>query len=260
VEDMGRTAQLLLAVSLLGAVLLGPAARPATAESNNSALSPYWGRSITQWADLIAYYGGTRGLDPDLIAAMIYEESHGNAGLISSAGAVGLMQIMPREVKGFEWRPPRAELLESSVNLFWGTRTFGQVLQQAEGSVDRALAAYNGGWEQEMLRAPQIYKSKVLDHYARALAARAGYDARSMKAWKLVVDIHSSGGLSRRHILKSDGTTLDGAGFDLSKLPDSTPHAVTYSAIDDDNTAWLVETWLIVEPIEGGTPDDHGTY
>src|SRR3972149_1021644 len=136
---------------------------------------------------------------------MIYEESHALRNQISTAGAVGLMQVMPREA-GFSWRPTRAELLSPSVNLFWGTRTISLVLQQAEGSLDRALAAYNGGWEQETLRAPQIYKSKVLDHYARALAARAGYNARLMKGWMLVLSIQSSAGLSRRVILKSDGS------------------------------------------------------
>jgi len=50
------------------------------------------------------------------------------------------------------------------------------------------------------------------------------------------------------------------AEYDLAKLPASTPHAMAYSAIDAGGAAWLVEAWIIVEPIEGGTPNGRGTY
>lgn len=255
---MRKLAKLVLAVSLLAALQFSPTARPAAADTT-SALSPYWGPTIARWDDLIAFYAGMRGLDPDLVASIIFEESHGLPDEVSVVGAVGLMQIMPRET-GFAWRPGAAELLKPSVNLYWGTRTFSQVVQQAEGSLSRALAAYNGGWEQEHVRAPQVFSGKVLDHYTRAIAARAGYRGRSMKAWTLVLDIQSSAGLAQVNTIRSDGTVDPDADFDLAKLPRSTPHATAYAVIDPDGVAWLVEAWVIVEPIEGGTPGGRGIY
>ncbi|HLF29105.1 MAG TPA: transglycosylase SLT domain-containing protein [Anaerolineae bacterium] len=257
---MRKPAYLTLVVVLLSALLLTPDVRRATADtSSTSSLSSYWGPTIRQWDALIAYYAGQRGLDPDLIASLIYEESHGLPNQISAVGAVGLMQIMPQET-GFAWRPKRAELLKPAVNLYWGTRTLGQVIQQAEGSLFRALAAYNGGWEQEHLRATQFFAVKVLDHYARAIAARGGYDAQSLEEWTLVFDIRSSAGLMRVDQVQWDGTVEADTTFDLSELPASTPHATAYSLIDPNNVAWLIEVWVIVKPIEGGTPAGRGTY
>jgi len=256
---MIRHLRLTLAVVLVLTLTL-PGARPARAEFASPLLSPYWGPTITQWDELIAYYAGLRGLDPDLVASIIFEESHGLPNQISKVGAVGLMQIMPKEA-GFTWRPATADLIEPGVNLFWGTRTFSQVVQQAEGGLSRALAAYNGGWDQIDLRAPKIFAGKVLDHYARAIAARAGFDARSLKAWTLVLDIRTSDGLLRVDVIRSDGTYQPDADFALSRLPDSTPHGMAYSAIDANNVAWMVEAWVIVEPLEGRSPDwDRGTY
>ena len=255
---MSQPAKLLLAALLLGLTLVSPAVQPVAADTTLS-LSPYWGQTIARWEDLIAHYAGQRGLDPDLVAAIIFEESHGLPSRISAVGAVGLMQIMPRET-GFSWRPAAVELLNPGVNLYWGTRTFAQVVQQAEGSLNRALAAYNGGWEQEHLRSTQVFAVKVLDHYARAIAASAGFNARSMKKWSLVLDIQTSAGLKRIQTIQSDGTIDLDAEYDLAKLPESTPHAMAYSAIDAGGAAWLVEAWVIVEPIEGGTPTGRGTY
>jgi hypothetical protein len=255
---MDKRVKLALVVCLLMA-MFSTAPRPAAAETS-SLLSPYWGTTITQWDDLIVRYSGQRGIDPDLIASIIFEESHGFPNQISFAGAVGLMQIMPQEA-GFSWRPTRDELLLPAANLSWGTRTFSQVMQQAEGSMSRALAAYNGGWGQVDYRGPKAFAGRVIDHYARAIAARAGYDAKSMKAWSLVLDVRSSSGLARIDLVRSDGTTEANAEFDLARLPDSAPHATAFSAIGKSNTAWFIEAWVIVEPAEGRTINpERGSY
>jgi hypothetical protein len=256
---MRKLTRLLLVAWLSVATLVLPAGRSVVAESGTSLLSPYWSSTISRWSELIAYHAGQRGLDPDLVAAIIYEESHGLPNQVSIVGAVGLMQVMPKET-GFPWRPSASELLKPSINLAWGTRTFSQVVQQAEGSLNRALAAYNGGWEQENLRAPRIFSGKVLDHYARAIAARAGYNAQAMKAWTLVLDIQTSAGLKRVQTIGSDGTGELDSDFDLSELPASTPHATAYSIIDAGNVAWYVEAWVIIEPIEGSTSGGRGAY
>lgn len=256
---MDRRFNLALAVMLLLATAFTPGPKIALADSAVS-LSPYWGATITQWSDLIAQYAGQQGLDSDLVAAIIYEESQGHPQRISIVGAVGLMQLMPYET-GFTWRPTTQELLSPTVNVQWGTRTFSQIMRQAEGNVKNALAAYNGGWDQIELRAPQHYSGKVLDHFARSIAMRAGYDGRALKAWKLIFDVRTSYGLQRIDRAASDGTLEVSVDFDLGKLPASTPHATAYSMIDAEGVAWMVEAWVIVEPIEGLSPNPaRGVY
>jgi hypothetical protein len=255
---MNKRLSIVLLVSLLAAVFASPDVRLAKAET--PVLSPYWGPNITRWAELTARYAGQRGLDPDLVSAIIYEESHGLPNQISVVGAVGLMQIMPREA-GFSWRPTRGELLNPAANLAWGTGTFSQILQTGKGSISRALAAYNGGWEQEAIPSTQAFAVRVLDHYARAIAARFGFDAHAMKAWTLVIDVRSSAGVAHIDVIKSDSTINLNTQFDLAALPASTPRAATYSAIDADGNAWLIDAWVIVEPIEGRTLQfGRGTY
>ncbi len=88
------------------------------------------------------------GIDPFLLAALIHQESLFNPEAISSAGAVGLMQIMRRTFKstvkrmGGEFSNP----YDPEENLKVGIRHFSELLNYY-GSVPLALAAYNAGRE-----------------------------------------------------------------------------------------------------------------
>jgi len=53
--------------------------------------------SIRRWCGLITQYAGKHGLPPNLVAALIWQESGGNPVAYSHSGAVGLMQIMPSD-------------------------------------------------------------------------------------------------------------------------------------------------------------------
>lgn len=86
---------------------------------------------IQQWCELIEKWAGERGLDSELIAALIWVESRGNEGAISRSGAVGLMQVMPSDgiAAGFQCangpcfgnRPTIEELLRPNFNIEYGT-------------------------------------------------------------------------------------------------------------------------------------------
>ena len=52
---------------------------------------------IRRWCILISFYAGHNDLPPDLIAALIWQESGGDPEAYSHSGAVGLMQVMPRD-------------------------------------------------------------------------------------------------------------------------------------------------------------------
>lgn len=90
-----------------------------------------------------------QGLDPALVAALICQESTFEAGAVSSAGARGLMQIMPATgrllARQTGLRYSRAALHQPSVSLQMGTRYLRDLLDRFGGSAEKALAAYNAG-------------------------------------------------------------------------------------------------------------------
>lgn len=99
---------------------------------------------------LIEKYSSQVGLDPFLVAALIRQESEFNPKALSSAKAVGLMQIMPavgRElarkvpVRGFR----ASQLTSPEINIRLGTFYFRRLLDSCQGRMEDALAAYNAG-------------------------------------------------------------------------------------------------------------------
>ena len=89
------------------------------------------------------------GLDADLIAAVIYRESKFSSSARSDQGAVGLMQVLPATASWIHRQPgaPSAtpdRLAEPSVNIAYGS-WYLRYLEGKYGSVELALAAYNGG-------------------------------------------------------------------------------------------------------------------
>jgi hypothetical protein len=81
------------------------------------------------------------GIDFHLIKAIIKTESEFNPRAVSSHGARGLMQVMPRTARGLGVR----NLLEPRVNIFTGVQYYKQLLIQVKGDHRLALAAYNAG-------------------------------------------------------------------------------------------------------------------
>jgi Transglycosylase SLT domain len=232
---------LLIALSIIGSIFVQP---PLARADNGVYLSAYWNKTITRWADSINLYAAQRGLDPDLVASIIFEESHGNPGTISSAGAVGLMQIMPFE-QGFTWRPTSKVLLDPVKNIAWGTTTLSQVIRQAQGRLHLALLAYNSGWDQINLRITRAFAIKVLDHYARSILTNSGVDVKNVQGWKMIIVTHSSAGPVQADRVLSDGNFEPLPDFDPA-FDDRTdvPHAVAYATIDPNHTAWWVDIWI----------------
>lgn len=124
--------------------------------------------NVQQWCGLIEQYAGEQGLDANLVAAVILQESGGHADAYSHSGAVGLMQIMPRDgiaadftcVNGpcFASRPSMAELFEPEFNITFGTRFLAGLIQK-HGNLRDGLAAYGPG------NAGYSYADKVLAIY-----------------------------------------------------------------------------------------------
>jgi hypothetical protein len=106
---------------------------------------------ILQWCELISAYATNNGLPADLVAALIMQESGGDPSAYSHSGAVGLMQVMPRDglasgfmcVNGpcFASRPSSDELFNPEFNIKFGTRMLAGLLQR-NGDVREALKDY----------------------------------------------------------------------------------------------------------------------
>jgi peptidoglycan lytic transglycosylase len=111
------------------------------------------------YADVIVARARQESLDPSLVAALIWQESAFDPSAVSSAGARGLMQIMPptgRVVSrklgraagkkaASRQRLPPPNLTDPTTALTLGTHYLRQMLDRYGGRVERALAAYNAG-------------------------------------------------------------------------------------------------------------------
>ena len=98
-------------------------------------------KGTAAFKELIHEAGIKYGVDPDLITAVIRQESGGNPSVSSSVGAMGLMQLMPDTAKSLGV----TNAFDPKQNIFGGARYLRGLMDQFNGSVPLALAAYNAG-------------------------------------------------------------------------------------------------------------------
>ena len=101
------------------------------------------------YADVIRQQAADKHLDPALIAGVIYAETKFNPRS-SSAGAQGLMQILPQTARFLARRSGAttftpADLARPQVNISYGSYYLRYLLDEYGNNVVLALAAYNGG-------------------------------------------------------------------------------------------------------------------
>jgi len=119
--------------------------------SESCGLSPAVIEGVRQWCAQIEVVSARYGLDMDLVAAVMTQESGGQADIVSPSGAIGLMQVMPSDgiaasfmcMNGpcFAKRPTTQELLDAEFNLDYGTRMLAGLLEKY-GNIRDALKAY----------------------------------------------------------------------------------------------------------------------
>lgn len=126
-------------------------AKVISAHSQDCSLSNRYPDAVQQWCPLIEKYAAEYDLDPQLIAAVMLQESGGNPQAYSHSGAVGLMQVMPRDGIAadfmcgsgpcFASRPSMQELYDPDFNIAYGARMLAGLIKKF-GSIREGLKSY----------------------------------------------------------------------------------------------------------------------
>lgn len=94
-----------------------------------------------KFADLIAKAAAKHQMNPKLLHAVIQAESAYNPRAVSSAGAVGLMQLMPDTAR----RYGVSDRMDAEQNIDGGTRYLKDLLTLFNANLSLAVAGYNAG-------------------------------------------------------------------------------------------------------------------
>jgi soluble lytic murein transglycosylase-like protein len=149
------------AVTTAGPELVGDVVLPAEAFTPEAAST-----APTAYAGVVAQVADAHGISPALLEALVWQESRWRAGARSTAGAIGLAQLMPATARelGVDPRDPTS-------NLAGGARYLRQQLDRFDGDIERALAAYNAG-PGRVLRAGGIPMIAETQNYVRSVVDR----------------------------------------------------------------------------------------
>jgi soluble lytic murein transglycosylase len=114
--------------------------------------SPPWYERLRyplHYSAIVREQAREKGIDPALLAAVIYQESKFRSTARSSSGAVGLMQLSPETAKGIALRTGGtafrlSDLTDPAINIRYGS-WYLQNLFAKYGNERLVLAAYNAG-------------------------------------------------------------------------------------------------------------------
>ncbi len=97
--------------------------------------------TTNQYDHLITGASKRQGVSFSLLKALIKAESNFNPEAVSRAGAKGLMQIMPANIKELKIKDP----FDPWENIMGGARYLKKLIKRFNGELPLALAAYNAG-------------------------------------------------------------------------------------------------------------------
>jgi len=97
--------------------------------------------NLDNYQSIISEAATAHNVDPNLVKAVILQESGGNPKAVSAKGAKGLMQLMDGTARMLGITNP----FDIRENIFGGVKYLSELLDKFEGNIKNALAAYNAG-------------------------------------------------------------------------------------------------------------------
>jgi soluble lytic murein transglycosylase len=138
------------------------------------------------WRETVVAEAEAHGVPEALVYAVMRQESGYDPEAVSYAGAIGLMQLMPRTAQGLSPLAQPDRLFDPRFNIALGAQLLGRLVREFDGSLPLAVAAYNAGsprvraWraarpnadmDELVERIPidqtRNYVRRVLSHYGR---------------------------------------------------------------------------------------------
>lgn len=189
--------------SAAGALLVTPTSRPIVFPTPSGFIAGEMGTTGNPKYDaLIAQSAARYGVDPNLIVAVMRQESGFNSRAVSYKGATGLMQLMPATARRFGV----TNIYDPAQNIEGGTSYLRFLLDKFNGDIKLVLAGYNAGENAVVNSGYRIPRYRETQNYVRSISAR--YDssknrvasaARTPNSVAPAVETFSQGRLSNNY-------------------------------------------------------------
>lgn len=124
-----------------------------------------------KYDELIAVSAARNGVDPNLVVAVMRQESGFNPRARSYKGASGLMQLMPGTAQRFGV----TNIYDPAQNIEGGTRYLRFLLDSFNGDVSLVLAGYNAGENAVVNSGYRVPRYRETQNYVKSISAR--YDS-----------------------------------------------------------------------------------
>jgi soluble lytic murein transglycosylase-like protein len=158
--------------SAAGAPSVAPASQPIVFPTPSTSIAGEMATTgNTKYDELIALSAVRNGVDPNLIVAVMRQESGFNPRALSYKGASGLMQLIPATARRFGV----TNIFDAAQNIEGGARYLRFLLDSFNGDVNLVLAGYNAGENAVVNSGYRVPRYRETQNYVRNISAR--YDA-----------------------------------------------------------------------------------
>ena len=155
-----------------GAPSVVPSSQPIVFSTATTSITGEMGTTGNPKYDALIAQSATRhGVDPNLIIAVMRQESGFNLRALSYKGATGLMQLMPATARRFGV----TNIYDPAQNIEGGTAYLRFLLDKFNGDVKLVLAGYNAGENAVINSGYRIPRYRETQNYVRSITAR--YDS-----------------------------------------------------------------------------------
>lgn len=160
-----------------GAPSVVPASQPIVFPTASTSIGGEMGTTGNpKYDELVAQSAARNGVDPNLMIAVMRQESGFNSRALSYKGASGLMQLMPGTARRFGV----TNIFDPAQNIEGGARYLRFLLDQFNGEVKLVLAGYNAGENAVVNSGYRVPRYRETQNYVRSISAR--YDASKNRA------------------------------------------------------------------------------